>query len=307
MTSRGPFAQHRLRRTVQLACQHAGLPQTDEPQLIHVTMNALFKIPGVPVIVRIAPSATLLADTERLVQVARWLDTVDFPAVRLLPEIPQPLLIEETDHIATFWIYLPQDGSRTPRAYELAGPLRQLHALPTPEFGLPRWEPIREMRERLADSSSLPPGDHAWLGDRVHELDEQLGGLTYPLPHPGGVIHGDAYIGNLLHGPHGEPVLCDLDSLCRGPAEWDLIPELVACIRYRRPIADYDLLCHLYGADIRTWPGWTVLRRLRELKVLTAVLPVLDSSPGLAEQVRLRLHVLREGAETPWTPFRMTH
>ncbi|MCQ9178973.1 aminoglycoside phosphotransferase family protein [Streptomyces sp. IBSBF 2953] len=170
-------------------------------------MNALFKIPGDPVIVRIAPSATLLADTERLVQVARWLEAVDFPAVRLLPEIPQPLLINETDHIATFWLYLPQDGRPTPRAYELAGPLLQLHALPTPEFGLPRWEPIREMRERLADSSILPPGDQAWLGDSVQELDEQLRDLTYPLPHRG-VIHVDAYIGNLLRGPHGDPVLC---------------------------------------------------------------------------------------------------
>ncbi|WP_157857521.1 aminoglycoside phosphotransferase family protein [Streptomyces yerevanensis] len=307
MTSRGPFAQHRLHRTVQLACRHAGLPQTDEPELIHVTMNALFKIPGVPVIVRIAPSASLLADTERLVQVARWLDAVGFPAVRLLPEIPQPLLIDETDYIVTFWLYLPQDARPTPRAYELAGPLRQLHALRTPEFDLPRWEPIREMRERLADSSTLSPDDRAWLGDSVHQFDEQLGDLTYPLPHRGGVTHGDAYIGNLLHGPHGEPVLCDLDSLCRGPAEWDLVPELVACIRYQRPIADYDLLCQYHGADIRTWSGRPVLRRLRELKVLTAVLPVLDSSPGLAEQVCLRLRGLREGAEVPWTPFRMTH
>ena len=130
-------------------------------------MNALFKIPGVPVIVRIAPSVGLLADIERLVQVAGWLDAVGFPAVRLLPGVPQPLLIDETDHIVTFWMHLPQDGRPTPRAYELAGPLRQLHALTPPDFGLPQWEPIREMRERLADSSILPPGDRAWLGDKI--------------------------------------------------------------------------------------------------------------------------------------------
>lgn len=296
LTARGPFARHRLRRTLQLACRHAGLPDSEAGELLHITMNALYKLPTASAIVRIAPSAGLLPEAERIVQIAHWLAAADFPAVRLLPDVPQPLVIEETDHVVTFWRYLPQDTHPAPRAYELADPLRQLHHLPLPTFSLPPWDSTSAMRDRVNADTTLTPDDRCWLHDSISELDEQLAGLSYVLPHRG-VIHGDAYVGNLLHDASGQPVLCDLDSLCTGPAEWDLVPELVACIRYQRSLADYDRLCARYGADIRTWTGWPTLRRLRELKVIASVLTIVPSSPGIGAEVRLRLRSLREGTD----------
>jgi Ser/Thr protein kinase RdoA (MazF antagonist) len=41
---------------------------------------------------------------------------------------------------------------------------------------------------------------------------------------PWGAIHGDAHTGNLLAAPDGRAILCDLDSVAKGPREWDLVP-----------------------------------------------------------------------------------
>jgi hypothetical protein len=99
-------------------------------------------------------------------------------------------------------------------------------------------------------------------------------------------------------------VLCDLDSMCMGPVEWDLIPELVGHRRYHRPADQYQRLVDGYGFDPRTWQGHRVLCELREYLVLTSVLPVLGSSAGIADEFRLRLDAMRRGDTTAvWTPF----
>ena len=41
------------------------------------------------------------------------------------------------------------------------------------------------------------------------------------------VICGDAHLGNMIATPTG-PVLCDLDTACIGPREWDLVPLAVS-------------------------------------------------------------------------------
>jgi hypothetical protein len=47
-----------------------------------------------------------------------------------------------------------------------------------------------------------------------------------------------------------------------------------------------------------------VLRRLRELQLVTSVLPVLDANPALRPQWRLRLDSLRDGDDgVRWSPY----
>ncbi|MFJ4526143.1 phosphotransferase family protein [Streptomyces sp. NPDC088810] len=69
---------------------------------------------------------------------------------------------------------------------------------------------------------------------------------------PRAVIHGDAHVGSMLRAPEGHAVLCDLDFMCLGPPEWDLMPEFVGYLRYGRPWADYQRLSDAYGFDPRT-------------------------------------------------------
>lgn len=297
----GPFAEQQLRTTLQAACRHAGL-DPGGAQLIHITVNAIYQLAHEPVVVRIAASRDLAAKVERVVQAARWLESAQVPAVRLAPP-HQPFLVEETGHVVTYWQYLPPSG--TPLAAgDLAEPLRRLHALPVPGIRLPDWRPIDTARARIAQHAraALTTAEHAWLTERATALEDELGGIRFALPRA--VIHGDAYVGNLLRDRDGRVVLCDLDSMCLGPPEWDLIPELVGHRRYHRPAAQYQRLVDGYGFDPRAWPGHRALCDLREFLVLTSVLPVLDSSPGIAREFRLRLGAMRRGdTTTAWTPF----
>ena len=301
VTQEGPFAEQRLRLTVEAACRHAGL-DPHGAQLIHVTVNAIVLLPDSRVVIRIAATPDLAGQSQRIVDAAHWLESEQVPAVRLAA-IPQPLLVEETGNVVTYWRYLHQNGPRL-AAGDLAAPLRRLHSLPRPSVALPEWRPLQVARARIArhGAEALTEHEREWFAQRADQLQLQLDALEFPLARA--VIHGDAYIGNLLRGQAGDPVLCDLDSMCWGPAEWDLIPELIGHRRYRRPAAEYDKLVERYGFDPRTWPGHRVLCELREYLVLTGVLPVLDSSAGIADEFRLRLDAMRRGdTAAVWTPF----
>jgi aminoglycoside phosphotransferase (APT) family kinase protein len=301
VTQDGPFAEQRLKLTLAEACRLAGL-DPHGAQLIHVTVNAIFRLASAPVVLRIAATRDLVRPVERVVAAARWLEAAQVPAVRLFPAL-QPIMIDETGHVVTYWTYLPQHGMPL-SAGDLAEPLRQLHALPAPTFVLPDWQPIDTARARIEQHAQgvLTAAEHAWFLERAASLDGELSRLEFPLARA--IIHGDAYVGNVLRDTSGQAVLCDLDSMCLGPREWDLIPELVGHRRYHRPAAEYQRLVDTYGFDPRDWPAHRVLCDLREFLVLTSVLPVLGSSLGIASEFRLRLNAMRRGdTSAAWTPF----
>jgi hypothetical protein len=56
-------------------------------------------------------------------------------------------------------------------------------------------------------------------------------------------------------------------------------------------------LAAAYGFDVTAWDGFAVLRRLRELQLVTSVVPVLRSNPGLRQQWQHRLRTFRDGDE----------
>lgn len=291
-----------MRLTVDRACAQMGLDPSGA-RLIHVTINALFVLDEAEVVLRVAGDSALLPRVLRLIEIARWLEAAGFPAVRLMPAVEQPVLVPETGHVVTFWRYLPQTGEPA-RASDLAMPLRRFHALPLPVFPLPAWDPVGIARARIGAADHLDAVDRSWLNQLADQVEARLPTVQWVLPQA--VIHGDAYIGNVLRDASGNPVLCDFDAVAIGPPEWDLIPELVAHIRFGRPAADYQRLVDDYGFDPRAWNGAPVLRLARELNVLTGVLPILPSSPGLTTEFHHRMHSLRHGDTThPWTPFRM--
>ena len=110
-------------------------------------------------------------------------------------------------------------------------------------------------------------------------------------------------LGNLIAGPAG-PVLCDLDSLCAGPPEWDLTPMAVGRLRLGHPPERYQQLVEAYGFDVTEWSGFAVLRDLRELKITTSVLPILRSNPRIRGELRRRLDSLRRRDDGErWTAY----
>jgi|GEM_PF-526492 len=194
----------------------------------------------------------------------------------------------------------PAIGRRT-TATELAAALRRLHAL-NPPATLPRWDPLDDVERRIDDAEGLAPADRVFLRDMTDRLRAALADVTYELPPV--LLHGDAHLGNLLRAADGRAVLCDFDSSCVGPAEWDLVPVAVGRIRFRYPAEQQRELAAGYGFDVTTWPGFGVLRAVRELKLVTSVVPLLASSPAIAAQFALRMASLRYRDESVrWYPY----
>jgi hypothetical protein len=133
-------------------------------------------------------------------------------------------------------------------------------------------------------------------------VEASLAGLRYDLP--AGPIHGDAWLGNLLAGPHGA-VLCDFDSTCIGPREWDLTPMAVGRLRLGFAPQVYGDFVAGYGYDVMDWPGFDVLRQVRELKRVTGALPILEGNPVARAEFAHRLRTLRTGRrDARWRPYR---
>jgi hypothetical protein len=100
-------------------------------------------------------------------------------------------------------------------------------------------------------------------------------------------------------------VLCDFDSSCVGPPEWDLTPLAVGRDRFGDPPVRYRTLAAAYGFDVTSWSGFAVLRAIRELKLTTSVLPILRSRPQVRPELFRRLDDLRSGrTDARWTRYR---
>lgn len=115
------------------------------------------------------------------------------------------------------------------------------------------------------------------------------------------MIHGDAWRGNLLHD--GERVvLADWDAVSTGPREIDLVPTLQA-VRFGLPAPERDAFVAAYGHDIQTWPGYQVLRAIRELSTLTALVRDARADPAAKDELQIRIRSLRTGDTCRWTTF----
>jgi len=258
-----------------------------DAQLVKFTHNATYLLPREQVVARLVGSRAMLHRAAKVVDVARWLADQGFPAVRLVSGIAQPVHVD--GFVATFWDAVERDGP-SPTAGDLGRLLRHFHRLPPPVSPLPGWDPIDDVRRRLHHADGLTADDLAFLHAQADELDAELGDLSPTLvPGP---IHGDAFVGNLIAGPHG-PVLCDFDSTSHGPREWDLTPVTLTHLRFGQPATDHLDLARAYGFDVTGWEGFAVLRRVRELKLVTSVVPVLRTNPRVAAQFAARLASLR--------------
>jgi len=266
-------------------------------KLLRFTNNAVYSLAGAPVVLRIVGSRALRHRAAKVVTVARHFERYAIPAIRLMPGVDQPIHVGE--HVVTAWLRV-EPVARRATAEDLGRLLRRVHAVPAPD-GVGQWAPLADVRARVADAEELDSSDRRFLLRRSAEVEAAIDELEFPLER--GLIHGDAHPGNVIVGEDG-PVLCDFDSSCVGPPEWDLTPLAVGRERFGDPAGRYRMLADTYGFDVAKWRGFPVLRAARELKLTTSVLPILRSHPQVRAELRRRLGDLRTGQMPgPWSRY----
>lgn len=276
-------------------------------ELVQQSVNWTYRFPLDGLVLRVGRDSPRV---DHLVRVARELERLDAPTVRLAPGFPQPA--RRAGWAATVWLLLPSPPAERYPASDLVVPLRTLHAC---RLGpdLPRWNLPGSVRQTIEDCATDMISFTAWSSrhlDRTgpelldalrRRSDDLAGALAAPRwALPMATVHGDAHTGNLLRSGEGGPVLCDLDSVSWGPAEVDLVPAAHGVTRFGRDPGDYRRLTEGYGFDVRDSPAWPALRRLRDLQLAAYLLPTLPGPPVAAEVAHRLRTVLSDDAEATW-------
>jgi hypothetical protein len=277
------------------AAAHCGLDARGA-RLMRLFGTAVYHLPAADAVARIAlltpGSVSRLATS---VRVTRWLTQTGFPSVEPLP-VDQPVTTDSC--VVTFWRYLPQHEP-APGPADLGHLLRQLHQVGPAPVPLAVYQPLVSVRRAIDTSRAISDEERAWLRDHCAHLLDAYSRLSFQLPT--GLIHGDAWRGNLLRDQH-QVVLADWDAVSTGHREIDLIPTLQAP-RFGLPADQRDAFITAYGHDIRSWDGYPILRDMRELSTLTAILRDGHTDPAARRELHIRLQSLRTGDNRQWTTF----
>lgn len=284
---------------LEQACSIAGL-SADGARLLRIGSNAVFHL-AEPVVVRVSRKDADLERARRTVAVARWLENVDYPAVRAIA-IDQPVEID--GHAITFWQSISDDGDQYAPIAEVAQVIADLHSLSAPAYlHLPPLAPFENAASRIAANDWLSAEDRDFLTEQLTMLHENYAHLDFALPQ--GVIHGDANVGNVLRNRNGKPVVIDLDGFAIGPREWDLALTAIYYDSFGwHTREEYETFVRVYGFDIMQWPGYPTMRAVREFLMVTWVIQQARDSNRVAAEAAKRIAALRTGAERKdWNPY----
>ena len=285
-------------QALEQACASVGL-DADGARLLRLGSNAVYHLKA-PVIARISRLDTDIDHVRRTVAVARWLASVGNPSVRVI-DGDQPVIAY--GYVVTFWQSVSDDGDQFATASEIAAILAQLHHLTVPEdLHLPSLDPFANATHRLEVNTWLTPDDRTFFAATLARLRDAYAGLEFVLPQ--GVIHGDASVGNVLRDSRGNPVLIDLDGFAVGPREWDLVLTAMYFDSFGwHTREEYEDFARVYGYDIREWPGYPVMREVREFLMVTWVMQKAPEDAWAAAEAAKRITALRTGASRmDWLP-----
>ncbi len=281
------------------ACEVTGL-SGDGARLLRMGSNAVYRLTA-PIVARIAYGNTDIEGARRTVEVARWLESAGYPAVRAL-DLGQPVIVD--GYPVTFWEALSDSGEEYATIDQVADLIARLHKLTPPaSLVLPALEPFDHAEDRIADSRWLTLDDRDWMNAELAHLRAEYSRLEFALPQ--GVIHGDANIGNVLRDYHGNPVVIDLDGFATGPREWDLIQTAIYYERFGWHTREqYETFARVYGFDIMRWPGYPVLADIREFIIVTWIVGKAGEDERTSAEARKRISALRTGgSRKDWHPF----
>jgi aminoglycoside phosphotransferase (APT) family kinase protein len=265
--------------------------------LLRVGTNAVFRLTDEPVVVRIGLTADARSRHEKEVRVARWLASIGIPAARLATSLEQPVVVRRLP--ITFWEWLPIEAE-PPSMFELGLLLRRLHDAPTP-VELEAFDPLALPRARQAHTST-GQAERTFLFWECERLADDCADLRFELS--SGPIHGDLHVGNVVRSG-GQPVLLDFETFAEGHREWDLLPIAHGFDRFGSPSArEYQAFEVAYGFDIRSWPGYRLLARARDLVTTIWLMDRAEHDPTAAGEFRTRVADLRDGGSArTWRAF----
>lgn len=300
-----------LYQALSEASERASL-STEGARIIHHYSNVVFALPTENAVARMTPESRSVALIETTQAVARWL-AVDndygatAPVADTTPTLvrPRPGAPGLT---VSFWRYYPQpEPAPAFDSAHLGSLLRELHALSTPPLPLARWRPLTSLRNVLTAEGTyegLNDEEQAWLLSEAESLTEQIDGRDWPLGV--GLIHGDAWAGNLLwdttSSARRRVILGDWDGVSIGPREIDLIPTWHAATRYGRDRRWVDRFVETYGYDLGESPVLDLLMRMRDLVQLSGPLRRAKRSGKHHAALRERFDAIRSGDSSMiWT------
>lgn len=155
------------REALDSACATVGLDPVGA-RLLRLGSNAVYRLRA-PVVARISRPSADIEHVRRTVAVARWLESVGYPAVRVV-DVDQPVDVD--GYVVTFWLAISDDGDEYASTPEIAEALRQLHHLTAPEaLSIPPLQPFAEAARRVTSSKRLGAGDQSFLASRLAELE----------------------------------------------------------------------------------------------------------------------------------------
>ncbi|MET9568609.1 aminoglycoside phosphotransferase family protein [Streptomyces virginiae] len=281
------------------AVRDSDAPHPHDLRLLRLGENALFASPAQGLVYRVARSDTVRDKVEKELATARWLLAQRFPGLPPRDELSQPLPAD--GRLVTFWEYVPP-ADPPPALVDLAALLRDLHALPAPDFPLPTLDPFPVMRDRLrtagaavtaGSDAAVSEKDLAFLSAACDANEAAFRDLVATDPDVG-LVHGDAHRGNLLRD-RDRVLLIDYEAVALGPRSWDLLPTATAVDRFGLAASEYDEFCALYGADVTRRHEYRLLRTVRELGMTTWLMQNVSHSAAAAEEFAVRMASLREG------------
>lgn len=279
------------------ACKAIGLP-AEGAELVRLGENAIFRLSGKPLVVRVARSAERLPIVHRELCVARWLDGAGVAVARPYDGVEQPVVVDS--HPVSVW-HLIDDGPHRPGLADLALLLRQVHDLDNGPCQLPNLDPLGVSDQRIRAVVGLEDSDRSFLIEWCRELRDRFDRLHFALPP--GFVHGDAHTGNLMGEP-GRAVLIDFEGAAIGPREWDLVAIALSRSRFGLTEDVYRRFVDAYGFDVASWEGFGVLRDMRELYMTAWLMQNLSQGPAVAAEVALRIESMRVGdTSREWHAF----
>ncbi|MFJ2217868.1 phosphotransferase enzyme family protein [Streptomyces sp. NPDC101062] len=280
------------------ACEMADV-DPDGIEMLRFGDHAVFRLDGGRIVSRVGRSPDRLTSVRREVAVAEWLAAEGYPAARLVTAAEQPVVVQ--GHPVTFWECLA-DGDTHASTGEMGVLLRRIHELDPPSFSLPPLQPFDRVAQRLKNSA-IPDATRAFLRSMADDLSAEYSRLRFALP--AGHLHGDFNVGNVLRDAADRPRVIDLDGFVTGPREWDLMQTAMYYDSFGwHTETEYTDFVAGYGFDVREWSGYSVLRSVRELLMVTWLSQNAATDPRAAEEVEKRVKTLRSGgSRRDWAPF----
>ena len=218
------------------------LPPHTRVELLRRGTNTVYALPEVGRVLRVSDGGDLDAIQQNVYAVAALAQHA-----RVLP--PATLCAETAGNaVATLW---PLGGPSESGAAELGAALRSLHHVPTTHLcPLPRLDGLRRAWARFPAlrSAGVPPRYLDFLRGRLNALTTAHDAMVCS---GHAIIHGDAHPGNVVHF-NGQTVLVDMDTLCTGPWQYDLVPAVVRAKRMASTTALRQLEA-AYGTSVTGW------------------------------------------------------